>query len=320
MAMSGYEIVHYSKIRHVKIFLTSIDYRGYHMHSAWELGVVMQGNALFQTKEGELIAHTGDIVLMNPHQVHAVRSIGGESAIFLFIQFSTNFCSEYIPQLSKIEMTDHIFTDILTPEEQRDIRRRMTETAIAYLVESENFNMKCVGSICDCFFTLLSKSRYRTIDSAEYSNQKKVTKRINRITSYIDENYYKQLRLADIAQAEGITVTYLSHFFHEHMNMTFQDYLNGVRLDQAVQLIGDPSLRAADICEACGISDSRFLDKLLTDRYGYTLKEYRKRMSWDNTVRKNEHYVPSVKEDCFFLSDEDAKRTILKYYSEKKYL
>lgn len=320
MAMSGYEVVHYPKIRHVKIFLASIDYRGYHMHSAWELGLVLSGCALFQTKEGELTAEAGEVIVMNPHQVHAVRSLGGRSAIFLFIQFSTNFCSDYIPQIQKLEMKDHLFAKLLEPEIISDVRKTMCETAIAYLAESENFNVKCVAGICEIFFTLLSHSRHRMIDSSEYSSQKKATKRINRITSYIDENYYKQLRLADIAQAEGITVTYLSHFFHEHMNMTFQEYLNGVRLDQAVQLIGDFSLRAADICEVCGISDIRFLDKLLAERYGYTFKEYCKRMERDNILRENEHYIPNMQEDCFFLSDEDAKRTVLQYYSEKHYL
>jgi len=97
------------------------------------------------------------------------------------------------------------------------------------------------------------------------------------------------------------------------MNMTFQEYLNAIRLDRAVQLVSDPNLSAADICDACGISDSRFLNKMLENRYGYTFKEYRERMKWNTQMRQSEHYTPTVQEDCFFLTDENAKNSMLKF-------
>jgi AraC-like DNA-binding protein len=312
MNFSGYEIIHYGKVRHINIFMASITYRDFHMHSAWELGILEQGRACIKMKNQDYIMEPGSLIVLNPNQVHAIKSIGPPT-LFLYVQFSNNFLSEYLPKLSKIEFQNNGVDRFLSDELRGELRRELHEAAYAYLYETDNYDMKCVGAVCDLFYTILRHMPYRAINSAEYSIQKKKTKRINRITSYMEEHYGEPLRLADLASREEVSPTYLSHFFHESMNMTFQEYLNAIRLDRAVQLVSDPNLSAADICDACGISDSRFLNKMLQNRYGYTLKEYRTRMAWDTKVRESEHYTPSVQEDCFFLTDENAKQSMLAF-------
>lgn len=319
MSLSGYEVLHYGKVRHIKIFIASITYRGYHMHSAWELGLLMEGKACIQSKNKDEIMEAGDIAIINPNRAHAIKAIGTPTK-FLYIQFSNNFCNEYIPLLSKIEVQDILIGRHFTKEEMEQIRHRFCQTAYTFLAETENYNMKCLGDICIIMYAVLQQLQYRTIDSAEYTVQKRKTERLNRITSYMEEHYYEPIHLRDLAEMENVTTTYLSHFFHENMNMTFQEYLNAIRLDRALQLVLDPTLKATDICEACGISDSRFLNKLLCNRYGYNLKQYRERMAWDAKVRQNVNYVPTVYEDCFFVPDDEARIMLREYCEQYGYM
>lgn len=318
MNLPGYEVIHYGKVKHIKAFIASITYRGFHMHSAWELGLLIKGKACIQTKHKEEIMEEGDIAIINPNQVHAIKAIGAPT-ILVYIQFSSNFCCEYIPLLSKTELQDILLSPHFTGEELEKIRHRFCQTAYAFLAETEHYNLKCVGNICVMMYAILQQLKSRTIDSAEYTFQKRKTERINRITSYMEEHYYESLHLRDLAQLENVTTTYLSHFFHENMNMTFQEYLNSIRLDRALQLVPDLTLKANDICEACGISDSRFLNKLLSNRYGYNLKQYRERMAWDAKVRQNVNYVPTVYEDCFFVADDEAQAMLRDYCERNGY-
>ena len=312
MNFSGYEVIHYGKVRHINIFMASITYRDFHMHSAWEIGVLEKGKACVQTKNKEYYMEPGSLIALSSDQVHAVKAIG-EPTLFFYVQFSNNFCAEYAPLISKTELQSNNVDKYYSPEKRIEIVRLLHEMGHAYFYETKNYDIKCIGSLGQLIYLLFQNMPIREINSAEYSIQKKKSRRLNRIISFMEEHYYEPLRLSDLANEEEISPTHLSHFFHENMNMTFQNYLNSIRLDRALQLMTDASLKATDICIACGISDSRFLNKMLENRYGYTFKEYRDRIRCNNQMRQSEHYTPTVREDCYFLSDENAKNNMLEY-------
>ncbi len=312
MNLSGYEVIHYGKVHHINIFMASITYRDFHMHSAWEIGVLERGKACIKTKNKEYYLEPGDLIVFSSDQVHAIKAIG-EPTLFFYIQFSNNFCAEYAPLISKTELKCNSINKYFSKEKRVEIIRTLHEMGYAYFYETKHYDIKCVGSLAELIYTLLKNMPNREINSAEYSIQKKKSRRLNRIISYMEEHYNEPLRLSDLATEEELSPTHLSHFFRENMNMTFQNYLNSIRLDRALQMMNDASLKATDICIACGISDSRFLNKMLENHYGYTFKEYRERMKWNNQMRQSEHYTPSVREDCYFLTDENAKNSMLEF-------
>lgn len=312
MNLSGYEVIHYGKVRHINIFMASITYRDFHMHSAWEIGVLEKGKACIQTKNREYYLEPGNLIAFSPDQVHAIKAVG-EPTLFFFVQFSNNFCAEYAPLISKTELQNNSMDPYFSPERRIDIIRTLHEMGYAYFYETKNYDIKCISSLGQLIYWLFQNMPSREINSAEYSIQKKKTRRLNRIISYMEEHYFEPLRLSDLAKEEEISTTHLSHFFHDNMNMTFQNYLNSIRLDRALQLMNDSSLSVTDICIECGISDSRFLNKMLENRYGYTFKEYTERMKWNNQMRQSEHYTPTISEDCYFLTDENAKNNMLEF-------
>ena len=107
--------------------------------------------------------------------------------------------------------------------------------------------------------------------------EKKV-QRMSRMLSFLEENHQMQVRLQDLARQEGLTPTYVSHFFSESFGITFQDYLNNIRFERAMGLLRGTAMSVRDIALSSGFSDPKYLNKIFLQKMGCTLMAYRREM------------------------------------------
>ena len=103
--------------------------------------------------------------------------------------------------------------------------------------------------------------------------------RLSRITRYIEEHYNEKISLQDIADREGLSVYFLSHFIREHLKQNFQDYLTFVRFNHARDMILTTNMKLIDICYHCGFSDYRYLNQAFKRYCNSTPKEFKNRSS-----------------------------------------
>ena len=144
----------------------------------------------------------------------------------------------------------------------------------------------------------ISKIPYHTISDDKMKKTLQRTARLNRVLSYIEENYMNKVLLSDIAERESLTTSYLSHFFKDNLNQSFQDYVTTLRLNHAKFLVATTDKRLIDICIECGFSDYRYLYKSFKDKFGCTPNEYRKKYSGSiETSRK----PPCIQTKCSYL-------------------
>ncbi len=279
MGQSEYEFIHYETMRHLQCFVNCISFRNAHIHRAWELGLVLEGSARIRMKEDAFQVGPGELLLFNPNQSHEIASLTPQPVKILIIQVAVHFCGDYMPTLRRVEFDRVRVSGAVSAPTLAVLARQMTDTARSFWSGEPYSPLYCVAQVCLLFRDLLLRAPYRTISDAEYSSRKKKADRIDRITGYIEEHYYEPIRLSDLARAEGVTTAYLSHFFRDNLNITFQDYLNITRFEKALQLIGDPGLSLLDICMESGFSDTRYLNKLFVQRFGCSAREYRAQLA-----------------------------------------
>ena len=104
---------------------------------------------------------------------------------------------------------------------------------------------------------------------------------------YIAEHSSEKISLQDIADLEHITTYHASHFITKILGISFQDYLNNVRFEHALELIQNSDLSILDICMETGFSSSRYLNKLFEEKMGCTAREYLK-------TSKKPHLIDTV--------------------------
>lgn len=96
--------------------------------------------------------------------------------------------------------------------------------------------------------------------------------------NYIRENYKEKLRLIDVADQIYVSQWHLSKLLNKHTGQTFSDILNGIRMEQARELLKDPSLHICDIAEEVGFQDLAHFSRVFKKQEGMSANEYRNKI------------------------------------------
>ncbi len=161
-----------------------------------------------------------------------------------------------------------------TPENV-NIRRILYEIADLSFRQPKNYELRTVAQINLLFDHLLSTVPYEIIPEKEKSRKNNKASQMRRIINYIDTHYSQKLLLSEIAEQENLSLSYLSHFFHQAFGMPFQSYLMKMRCEKARRLLLCTQLPLLDICIACGFSDMKYFNNGFLKQYGHTPREYR---------------------------------------------
>ena len=103
-------------------------------------------------------------------------------------------------------------------------------------------------------------------------------KSIMRAKEYIETHYKENLTLEVLAGEVYMNPYYFSSFFKKHAGMNFKDYVNKVRIQQAVSLLVSTDMKAYEIASEVGFRDVRSFTEVFSRIYGETPNNYRKRI------------------------------------------
>lgn len=81
--------------------------------------------------------------------------------------------------------------------------------------------------------------------------------------------------LSDVADRVYVSHWHLSKLLNSYQGQKFADILNGVRINKAKELLGDPALRIGDIAEEVGFLDMGHFARVFKKTVGISATEYR---------------------------------------------
>ena len=92
---------------------------------------------------------------------------------------------------------------------------------------------------------------------------------------YIEEHYYEDLSLLEVAEKIGITSSYLSMLFSQKAGETFIDYLNKVRMEHACTYLRQNFFKTYEIAYKVGFHDEKYFSRVFRRVVGMTPSEYK---------------------------------------------
>ncbi|WP_455684665.1 response regulator transcription factor [Thomasclavelia sp.] len=99
---------------------------------------------------------------------------------------------------------------------------------------------------------------------------------MNQIIKYIHEHYQETITLYDLADYFGFSYSYLSSYFNERSDLTFNECLNKIRTQKAAELLRTSNISISDIGYQVGFSDHSYFCKVFKKQIGVTPSVYRK--------------------------------------------
>ena len=211
----------------------------------WLLIATINGKGRFGYDGGELITVAGDWVLIRPGTLH---DYGVEPSLkrweLLWAHFQPR--AHWLGWLDWPAVAPGLMR--LTIGDKTPLRRfhEVNRLFTGELRRNEAFAMNALEAVlleCDRHNPLAATSTYDA--------------RIRRAMDFLERNMSRKIALADIAEAVGLSPSRLAHLFREQSGQTPQQYLEGLRMQRATELLRRTGFSIKQIAEAVGF-DSQF--------------------------------------------------------------
>lgn len=270
MAEDLHEIVQFPGSLPVNLFLHRLGDSSRHWHRSLEILMVLSGEVDLAVDLDRFRMRAGDVVLVNsnlPHELHS------PDAVLIALQIDPILfrTTEALP--------DDITFRCNSVLEGDDERYSQLRQAIAALVRNNTYrdsgtDYRNIG----LWYYLASKlMTYFKTDVQEALRQKRRhAARMTAIVDYIDQHYRENFGLADLAEAMGLSVPYLSSFFSKYMGVNFIQYYTDIKLTHAVRelLISDDSIETVAMNH--GFPEPHAFVRAFKRKYGELPSVYRR--------------------------------------------
>lgn len=117
----------------------------------------------------------------------------------------------------------------------------------------------------------------RVLASSSFAHSAKSTesRRVQKVKQYIDDNYSKPLKLAELADLVGMSPVAFSRFFRRRTDRTLSDYIVDIRLGHAARMLVDTTKNVSEICYECGFNNLSNFNRTFKAKRNYTPREFR---------------------------------------------
>ncbi len=98
---------------------------------------------------------------------------------------------------------------------------------------------------------------------------------VRKAKAYIDTHYMEEdLSLKTVADAVGLSPTYLCALFKREMQLNFSDYLTKIRINRAKALLSRKSKLIYEVAYEVGFRDYRYFGQIFKKQTGQTPREF----------------------------------------------
>ena len=308
------ELIRYEKLKHVKFLVNRIQFRKEHIHNEFEIFIVLKGSGIAKIKNKSYSLKAGDIFLINSGEVHSymrdpLYTLDVEDTddvpLFLFVQISNHCLREYFPQIRTTIFNSCNLRDYLSDEEANSMINLLVQSAKLYFMEDPLYQLNVLSNIAKVLVSCYKEVPHEIISEAQKTNLKQKNLRV--IISYIDANFETQIRLQDLAEQENLSPTHFSHLFTSLFGVTFQNYVNIKRMEQCIRLMPNKEKTLLEISYESGFSDPKYMNRMFIKHFGYTPKEYRKRLGMEqkeiSQITREFETIYSLSESIAALED-----------------
>lgn len=98
---------------------------------------------------------------------------------------------------------------------------------------------------------------------------------VRRAVKWIDQHLGEDLSLPIVAQQVGLSGSYLSVLFYQHMNIHYSDYILRQRIQKAEELLKNTGFCIYEIAQLCGYHSAKHFINIFKRYSGTTPSQYR---------------------------------------------
>ena len=272
------EIINFSKVHGVAVtdstYLTEFPA---HWHNAAEFTIVYKSGVKYKIGDNLYEPSIGDILLVWPRELHEIVYMPRNGS--MFIQFASSLIENntdlaaasgfinkchIISKRKNRELCDKLTGLILEVQELYRAKQHFTETRCKLLIYQ----------ILILIGEYVMEERREQIGNENFSDRS--WDYIRYSLNFISEHSSEDISEARVASEIGLSQYYFSKLFNAYTEMSFPDYLSGIRVQNAINLLVNEKLSITECAFMAGFQSTTRFNKVFREITGTTPREYRK--------------------------------------------
>lgn len=252
----------------------------FHTHHKYEIYYEVEGSRRYFIEDAAYIVNAGSVVLIGENQIHKTGALGDGPSTRIVVNFSAEYLqglAETFPEvdfftfLGKEE--NHLLSNITVKQQNKvySLLMELLQLQDDRTPEAEAARRLLLGSLLLLLQKLCARQQELGGDNGRVCNRV-----VDQVRSYIAVHYPEKLRLDDIAGAFYISPYYLSRLFKRVTNLSMVEYINGVRIKAAQNLIEHTDEGISAIAEKSGYTTTAHFRRVFKEATGFSPQEYRR--------------------------------------------
>ena len=241
-----------------------------HSHLCYQLYMVEEGDHTFVINGTELAIAPGDIFYIPPNTPHRMLP-SPKYSVWRGLELKFFIHDQYI--LSQLPTSSVVFRG----DEMSRIMLHYVHQNWKNRDEQNITNIDCIlHALMSCFFigqTKYPDSDRNIIDTSPYSP---ITRAV---ATYIETKYYKHFSMEKMAQELNYNKNYLSSAFSKSAGISIVEYLNLIRIRQAVIVFCYYDRDVFTTCKTIGFSNASHFSRTFKDLVGVSPRTFRRAFS-----------------------------------------
>ncbi len=254
----------------------------WHWHDELEFVIVTEGSIKVKIANSEFQLNKGDGYFANSGILHV-----SEALSYPVTQHALVFSPKIISPANDLIWDTYVapIVDSKNPPYiklfssipwQREILRLADSAWNQGAYERKDYPINVRSSLTNTF-KIIKDHLELLVNESKYTDKfQRDELRIKKALAFIENNYFSNITIDDIAKSVGISVSSCLRLFKNVLDTTPVNYLVKLRLQKAVDaLLNNTDKNINEIAYSCGFSDASYFNRCFKKEYGITPKEYR---------------------------------------------
>lgn len=230
-----------------------------HLHKEIEIVYVLDGSAVAVADNSRYELNVGDLFIAFPNQIHYYNNDKPGKFVLMITRSDILFglkgiLNNNIPQSNVL----HFPAD---------------STESIHIMNMLESDIKYRDNVISGYMNLLMPHILERMTLLPWNSKENST--LRHILNYCHEHYTEHITLDDLSANLHLSKYYISRTMNNKIGISFNDYINTLRINFACDLLTQTDKKIADISEESGFGTIRSFNRVFYDIKGVTPQEYR---------------------------------------------
>ncbi|GAA0178719.1 AraC family transcriptional regulator [Clostridium sediminicola] len=249
-----------------------------HWHENMQLYFFTEGKALVECNKKRYYVTIDSIIVINNNELHSLESLSDDlkfytiriDSSFLFSN-QVDLCqTKFLSPLSRNQIS---FQNLI--ENDKQILDCVTTTIQEYFSRKIGYELAVKSLIYQLIVLMLRKYIGKYFTRKELISKANNLKRFDLIFKYIDRNYSKKIYTEDLSNILHISTYHFCRLFKQMTGKTTTDYINGIRLEKAVEYFNKGDLNITEVALRCGFDSINYFSRLFKKYYNVSPTKFK---------------------------------------------